>query len=152
MLAPGQELPQEAVAQIMEMLEVVGGPPPAAAAPLPASPAAAAAAGGGSFFSGMGLSAEEREKRAREGEERAKRDAEEKKRLLAQAALNQKEREANEAMMGGVKASHAKALGTGVTVKLCVSWLRGGSTIRVHPQTPHPCTSAADGWATTLGF
>jgi hypothetical protein len=129
-LAPGLALPEDAVARVMEMLEVVGGPPPpptpaaapaaAAAAAVPPSPAAAGGGGGGggSFFSGMGLSPAEREKRAKEGEERAKRDAEEKKKLVAQAAANQKERELQEALLGGVKASHKVPVGAGTTVKL----------------------------------
>ena len=121
-LAQGLELPAEAVARITEMLEVVGGPPPP---PSPAAPAAAAAApaaagGGGSFFSGMGLSPAERERRAKETEERARSEAEEKKRLLALAARDQQEREANEALRGGVKASIKTAVGQGVTKKLCV--------------------------------
>jgi hypothetical protein len=134
-LAPGLELPQDAVARVMEMLEVVGGPPPpptppaAVAAPLPTSPSAGSGGGGGgggSFFSGLGLSAAEREKRAKEGEERAKKDAEEKRKLLAQAAANQKERELQEALHGGVKASHKVPVGEGKTVKLCVrSWGAG---------------------------
>ena len=118
-LAEGQALPEAGVARVMEMLDAVGGPPPPPQpAPQPAAPPSPAPSG--SFFSGMGLSPAEREKRAKEGQERARLEAEEKKRLVEQAAANQKEREANEALMGGVKASIAKPLGTGVQVKLCV--------------------------------
>ena len=135
-LAQGLELPAEAVARITEMLDVVGGPPPPPAAASPAPAAAGGGSGGGggggSFFSGMGLSPAERERRAKESEERARSEAEEKKKLLAQAALNQKEREANEALHGGVKASHKTTAKESVVKKLFVA--RGAPC----PRAPTP--------------
>jgi hypothetical protein len=116
-LPPGQALPEELVARISQLLEAVGGPPPPPQAAQPASPAPSAS-GGSSFFSGMGLSPAERERRAQEAEAKRKAEAVEKARLVAEAEANQREREAKEKMMGGVKASIAKPLGQGQTVKL----------------------------------
>jgi hypothetical protein len=91
-LPEGAALPAAALAQIAAALARV---PPAAPAPAPA----------------FGLSVEERAKRAAEAAQKAAASAADKAKLVAEASENQRQREAQVALMGGVKASTATKLG-----------------------------------------
>ena len=137
-LAPGAALPEWLVARITELLDAVGGPPdppPAAAAPAASPPPAAG--GGGGFFAGVGLSPEEREKRAKAIEQKAREEAAAKARLAAEAERQQAERLEHEKLVG-IRASHAQPRGEGQIRKLfvaCAFYFSRVATIPNHPLT-----------------